>query len=247
MTIKFFIASILIVLSLVAKAETAASVAAATQLKIDQGQPPAWWLPDLPDAVQNQVDSKGAGLAAKLELSDEVTAKVAAIVSAHYAKVWAWHQKVDQKLDAAWADWDEARNNVDGKEKDELKALTIMTERIDPIYAEFKPQIQNVLANLQEAIGEEKTMTLLDHITWSPGAKRTYTAYTEMVPQMTDAEKAVLWQRMAQAREDCLACWTSKRIIKIFKKYKVRNEFSLDYFGYGYREHYQAWIKRKNS
>ena len=36
---------------------------------------------------------------------------------------------------------------------------------------------------------------------------------------------------LAQAREDSLSAWTDGRIVKIFKKYKVRNEFSIDYFG----------------
>ena len=66
-----------------------------------------------------------------------------------------------------------------------------------------------------------------------------------MVPEMTDAEKAVLWNRMAEAREDSLAAWSDGRIVKIFKKYKIRNEFSIDYFGYDYRKRYQAWARGK--
>ena len=65
--------------------------------------------------------------------------------------------------------------------------------------------------------------------------------HVAMVPEMTDEQKAVIWDRLAQAREDSLAAWSDGRIVKIFKKYKVRNEFSIDYFGYGYRKRYQAW------
>jgi hypothetical protein len=83
----------------------------------------------------------------------------------------------------------------------------------------------------------------LDLITRSPGAKRTFDAYVAMVPEMKDDEKAILWDRMVQAREDSLAAWSDRQIVKIFKKYKVRNEFSIDYFGYGYQQRYQAWAK----
>lgn len=222
-------------------ARTAAAVAAQTQAAIDAGAPPAWMNPTLPGEIQQNVENKGEGLAKALDLDKAKTATVAALMTGHYARVWAWHQQVDEQLDAAWAAWNDARDNTNGQEKDELKALTVMTEEIDPIYAEFEPQIQGVLKALRGEIGEEKTIELLDRITRSPGAERTYNAYCAMIPEMTDAEKAIIWKRMEQAREDSLAAWTGGRIVSIFKKYKIRNEFSIDYFGYGYRERYKAW------
>ena len=103
-----------------------------------------------------------------------------------------------------------------------------MTEKIDPIYAEFAPQIQGLLSALRNEIGEEKTTALMDRITRSPGAKRTFDAYVAMVPEMTEEQKAILWKRMVQAREDSMVAWSDKQIIRIFKKYKLRNEFSID-------------------
>jgi hypothetical protein len=100
-----------------------------------------------------------------------------------------------------------------------------------------------LLRALREEVGEEQTTELLDLITRSPGAKRTYDAYVAMVPEMTNEEKAILWERMVNAREDALAAWSDGQVAKIFKKYKVRNEASIDDFGYGYRERYQAWAK----
>lgn len=223
-------------------AETAANVAARTQAAIDSGSAPKWWTPALPDEIQRDVQGKGTRLAGQLELNDDArTQKVAELLTGHFGRAWAWHQQVDEKLDAAWKEWDAARDNTNGRQKDELKALTIMTERIDPIFAEFAPQVQGLLAALRKEIGEEKTTDLLDRITRSPGAKRTYNAYLAMVPEMTDAEKAILWERMVLAREDSLAAWSDKQIVKIFKKYKLRNEFSIDYFGYGYQKRYQEW------
>ena len=54
---------------------------------------------------------------------------------------------------------------------------------------------------MKQEIGEEKTPELVDIITPSPGTKRTYNAYLAMVPEMTDAQKAILWDRMVQARK----------------------------------------------
>lgn len=225
-------------------AETAASVASQVQFEIENGTPPDWWTPELPEDIRKNVDNKGKNLAEKLDLeNDSKTSTVAELISTHYARVWAWHQDVDESLDAGWDAWDEARSNADGKEKDELKALAIMTEVIDPIYAQFAPQIRLFLGELDKEIGEEKSIELLDRITRSPGAPRTYKAYLAMVPQMTDEEKAIIWDRLTQAREDSLAAWSGDRIVKIFKKHKIRNEFSIDYFGYGYRKSYKAWVE----
>jgi hypothetical protein len=229
-----------------ARAETAATVAIKAQAAIDNGNPPKWWTPNLPEDVRRDIDNKAKRLTDRLEIPDAQTAqKTETAIHQHFSRLWAWHQQVDERLNAAWAAWDAARDNREGKQKDELKALTIMTEKIDPIYAEFAPQIRVFLTSLHEGLGEAKTTELLDHITRSPGAKRTFDAYVEMVPEMTDAEKDILWGRMMQAREDSLAAWSDGQIVKIFKKYKVRNEHSLDDFGYGYQKRYQAWVKSK--
>jgi hypothetical protein len=224
-------------------AQTAATVAANVQAAIDADAAPAWMTPNLPEDIQRNVQNKGADLARRLQLGDPAKeARVAALMAEHYGRVWAWHQQVDEKLSAAWAAWDAARDTAKG-EKDELKALTIMVEQIDPIYAEFAPQIQGLLRALREELTIEQVTALLDRITRSPGVGRTYDAYLAMVPEMKDEEKAIILARLEQAREDSLAAWSDGRIVKIFKKYKIRNEFSIDYFGYGYRARYEAWTR----
>jgi hypothetical protein len=225
-------------------AETAMEVAAGTQAAIDAGAGPAWMSPQLPEEIQNNVQNKGKELAQYLKVGNEAKeTKVAALLAEHYGRVWAWHQQVDEKLDAAWLAWDDARSPQNGQ-KDELKALTIMVEQVDPIYAQFAPQIQGLLKALHQELSEEQVIALLDRITRSPGVDRTHKAYLEMVPEMKDHEKLILRARLEQARVDSLAAWTDKQIVKIFKKYKIRNELSIDYFGYGYRQRYEAWVNR---
>ena len=226
-------------------AGAAVEAALKTQADVNVGNLPAWMSITLPEDIQNNVQNKGKGLAQRLKLDDESKeAKVAALLAQHYGRVWAWHQQVDEKLDAAWKAWDEARNSNSAAGKDELKALTIMVEQIDPIYAEFAPQIHWSLQALRQELTEEQVITILDHITSKLGVDRTYNAYCDMVPELKENEKQIIRQRLEQARIDSLAAWKGDRIIKIFKKYKVRNEFSIDYFGYGYREHYKAWVNR---
>jgi len=248
LSMKTVVCSWMIFLSVLQTAgDQSATAAAQSQLAISRGHVPAWWNPALPEEIRQQVQAKAEELTGKLSLETSKVSGVVSVIEEHYARVWAWHQAVDAKLDAAWADWDVARSNRDGKAKDELRALAIMTERIDPIYAEFTPQILGFLKKLRKVIGDDKTTALLDAITRSPGAERTFNAYVDMIPEMTDEQKSILWGRMTQARRDSLAAWSNKRIIKIFKKYKVRNEFSIDYFGYNYRQRYEAWAKSLKS
>lgn len=226
-------------------AQTAAAVAAGMQSAIDHGDLPGWWTPRLPEDVQRDVTSKGNRLASQLMLNNDAKSqKVAAILAEHFSRVWARHRQVDDRLDAGWKAWDAARDNMNGKIKDELKALLVWTEQLEPIYAEFIPQIQALQAALKKEVGEEKTIQLLDLITRSPGAKRTYEAYLAMVPEMNAEEQAILWSRMVRAREDSLAAWSDKQIVKIFKVYKVRNELSIDHFGYDYQKRYKEWASK---
>ena len=95
-----------------------------------------------------------------------------------------------------------------------------MSEQIDPVYAAVCSADSGPAPAPNEEIGEEKTTELVDIITRSPGAKRTYDAYLAMVPEIYDAQKAILWDRMCM-REDALAAWSDREIVKIFKKYKV--------------------------
>ncbi len=241
---KFFAITLLLTSVSYLAAETAVDVALETQAAIHANAVP-WMSPTLPQEIQRNVEGKGQGLARRLALGDaDKETKVAALLTEHYGRVWAWHQQVDERLDLAWKAWDEARNSNSAAGKDELKALTIMVEQIDPIYAEFAPQIQGLLKALRVELSEDQVTALLDMITFSPGVDRTYDAYCDMVPELKDNEKQILRQRLEQARVDSLAAWSDKRIVKIFKKYKIRNEFSIDYFGYGYREHYKAWVNR---
>lgn len=226
-------------------AESAMEIAARTQAEIDSGSGPVWMSPQLPEDIQNRVQKKSQQLTQYLKLGNESKEiRVAALLAEHYGRVWACHQQTGEKLEAAWSDWEDARNPQHGQ-KDELKALTIMVEQIDPIYAQFVPQIHGLLKALRQELSEEQIIVLLDLITRSPGVERTYNAYVEMVPEMKDQEKRIIRERLEQARVDSLAAWTEKHIVRIFKKYKIRNEFSIDYFGYGYRQRYEAWVNRK--
>lgn len=225
-------------------ADSAIDVALQTQAAIDRGAGPAWMSPALPEEIQQTVQNKATGLAQSLKLGDEAKqAKVASLLIEHYSRLWAWHQQVDEQLEAAWKAWEDARDPAKGG-KNELKALTILVEQIDPIYAQFAPQIHHLLAALRKELREDQVIALLDRITFSPGVDRTYNAYLEMVPELKDEEKKILRSRLEQARLESLAAWNSKSIIRIFKKYKIRNKFSIDDFGYNYRQRYKEWVEK---
>ena len=94
-----------------AAGDESATAAAQSQLAISRGDVPAWWKPALPEEIRQQVQAKAEGLTGKLSIETSKVSGVVSMIEEHYARVWAWHQEVDAELDAAWADWDEARSH----------------------------------------------------------------------------------------------------------------------------------------
>ena len=58
----------------------------------------------------------------------------------------------------------------------------------------------------------------------SPGMTRTYNAYLEIVPDLTDKDKQVIRDRMLMAREAAMLTDSDKEMIAIYKRHKVKVE-----------------------
>ncbi|MFO1449724.1 MAG: DUF3826 domain-containing protein [Opitutaceae bacterium] len=173
-----------------------------------------------------------------LKESDRETA-VKATLMAHFQALQAWHADHDAELAALWARWAEARSG----EKDENKAAGIGRD-IDRVYASFQPEHAAFLASLAVSLSARQIDTVKDVLTRSPGLKRTYDAYLQIVPHLTEADKTFIFDKLRVAREHAMDAITNKEKANLFKRQKVQIEAYIDAKGYDWKKSYAAYVAR---
>lgn len=173
------------------------------------------------EAAQKRIDGKAARLIDGLKVADPVAAERAkAAVASWLSTLAAWHREHDAQLNALWSDWNKARAVVP---KDEYPA-EVIAHRIDALYASLVPAREAFLAQLATHLSAEQVDAFKEAWSRSPGMKRTYNAYLEIVPDLSDADKKVIYNRMLQARDDALLTDSDKEIVTIYKRHKVKVE-----------------------
>jgi hypothetical protein len=173
------------------------------------------------DAARQKLEAKAARLVSSLKLEDaEKAARAKAIIADWLATMGAWHAENDAKLKDLWSQWSKARAVVP---KDEFPG-EVIAHQIDDVYATLTPAYQAFLERLATELSPEQIDTLKETWSRSPGAKRTYTAYLETVPDLTEEQKKVIFDRMQRAREDAMLTDADKEIVNIFKRHKVKVE-----------------------
>jgi hypothetical protein len=189
-------------------------------------------------------ERRSASLLKELKLSDaDKEARTRAILQSHFAAMEKWHAANDPALTPLWFEWAAQRTPPN---KDEAAAAKV-GDKIDAIYASFRPQRDAFLAALAQEITPADVEEIKNSLTRSPGMDRTANAYIEMVPQFTDADKAFVRERFAIAREQAIDTTTGKEIEAFFKRQKVIVEAYIDEKGYDYRKSRAAWVAKMNA
>ena len=173
------------------------------------------------DAARQKFEAKATRLVSSLKLDDaEKASRAKAILADWLVTMGAWHQENDAKLKDLWSQWSKARSVVP---KDEFPG-EVISHQIDDVYATLKPAYHAFVERLGTELSPEQIDTLKETWSRSPGAKRTYNAYLETVPDLTEDQKKVIFDRMQRAREDAMLTDADKEIVNIFKRHKVKVE-----------------------
>jgi hypothetical protein len=177
--------------------------------------------PAADEAMRKKIDQKVAKLVDTAKITDaDKAAKVKAIGAEWFATMFAWHKEHDKELAALWTQWNQARAVVP---KDEFPGEVIAT-KIDEVYSSLKPAYDHYIQRLSAELTPEQIDTVKEAWSRSPGAMRTYNAYLEIVPDLSDKDKEVLKARMLMAREAAMLTDADKEIKDIFKRHKVKVE-----------------------
>lgn len=177
---------------------------------------------DAPDAAtQKRIGQKVDRLVSTAKVTDaDKVAKVKAIGADWFATLFAWHKENDPKLSALWSEWNRARAVVP---KDEFPG-ELVAVKIEETYASLKPAYDNYIQRLSTELTPEQIDAVKEAWSRSPGMKRTYNSYLEIVPDLAEKDKEVIKARMNLAREAAMLTDADKEIVNIFKRHKVKVE-----------------------
>jgi hypothetical protein len=172
-------------------------------------------------ATQKRLEGKTTKMIGALKLEDAAKAERAqALLGDWLLTLWDWHAQHDAQLKELWTQWNQARAVVP---KDEFPA-EVIAHQIDDVYASLRPARDAFISQLAAELTPEQLDTFKENWSRSPGLKRTYNAFLEIVPDLTDEQKKVIFDRLNLAREDAMLTDSDREIVNIFKRHKVKAE-----------------------
>ncbi|MBO4754764.1 MAG: DUF3826 domain-containing protein [Bacteroidales bacterium] len=98
-------------------------------------------------------------------------------------------------------------------------------------------------ANLGIYLNHEQIIAIFDAMTYDK-VQVTYDAYCDMIPSLTDEEKAQLYAWLCEARDLAIDAESSNKKHEVFNKYKGRINNYLSARGYNITEERKAWEER---
>jgi len=174
---------------------------------------------DVPPATAKPaLDKNTRNILKDLKLTDAaVESKVTEILTAHFPVLAAWHQQNDPQIKLLWSEFDQAR-----AAKNSASANDALS-RIESVYATFRPQHDNFLAQLGSLLTPAQVERVEDVLTIDK-VKVTYDAYKTIFPVLTDVQKAAVLKNLKEARAEAIDAGTMVEKSAFFKKYKIRIE-----------------------
>ncbi|UKM64309.1 DUF3826 domain-containing protein [Flavobacteriaceae bacterium GSB9] len=157
---------------------------------------------------------------------------VTQIIAKQYQNLSKFHDAIDAKVDAIKAEGFE-----DAKEERKIaKAKQISAKKINKLHKSYLKQLDKHLNETQmDAVKDGMTYGVLP---------KTYTAFLEMIPSLTEPQKQYIYDNLKEAREHAMDAGSSKEKHAWFGKYKGRINNFLSAEGYDLERERDGWYKR---
>lgn len=177
------------------------------------------------------ITKRSADIVDALFLSDGAKAqRVQAILVAQYRALNAWHEQHDAELKAL----------KKSAGSDDREAATKAKAKIATTQASLKNIHDEFLAKLATELTPAQIETVKDKMTYGK-VKVTFDGYVEIVPNLTDAEKARILELLKEAREEAMDGGSADEKSVIFKKYKGKINNYLSSQGHDVAQAYKDW------
>jgi len=115
------------------------------------------------------------------------------------------------------------------------------TNRAEQLAAQSKPLHAQFLAKLDALLPPAEVEEIKDLMTYNK-VKVTYDAYSQMVPGLTEAEKAKILEWLKAAREEAIDGGNAPEKSSIFHKYKDLINHYLDAQGHNTAQAIKDWV-----
>ncbi|HZT22880.1 MAG TPA: DUF3826 domain-containing protein [Verrucomicrobiae bacterium] len=169
------------------------------------------------------IEGRTAKILKALALTDtNQVAHVHDILMAQWRALRAWHDQNDARLKAARSDPQEAAQ----------------------IRASLKKLHDEFLARLAQYLTPAQIEAVKDGMTYGV-VQATYQAYLEIVPNLTEADKAEILTLLKEGREEAMDAGSAQEKAAIIKKYKGRINNYLDAHGHNVKAAYREWGARQ--
>lgn len=146
------------------------------------------------------IEGRAADILKILSLSDTNKAvKVRDAIVSQYRSLRAWHDENDARLKESARDANAAA----------------------PIQSSLKTLHDRFISELSENLTPAQVDQVKDKMVYGK-VQVTYNAYCEIIPNLTDAQKAKILEFLKAAREEAMDCGSSREKDAVFKKFKGR-------------------------
>jgi len=183
---------------------------------------------ELEATYNTSIANRATDILKSLNLSDSAKSnELHDIIVAQYRALKTRDEAIDAKLQAA------------GKEIN-------YANRAEELAVESKPLHDQFLAKLNQDLTPDQVDKVKDMMTYNK-VKFTYDAYCNIVPDLTDTDKAKIQELLKTAREEAIDGGSSSEKSKIFQKYKDQINDYLNAHGHDVAKATQDWKAKQVS
>lgn len=185
----------------------------------------------------NVANKRAEKIVSTLNIKDPAkAARVTRIIASRYCDLNAWQTDEEQKISAAKkANADDAaalKTQIASFKKDE-------EAKVDSSHAGY-------VEALSKELSPEQVNKVKDGMTYNV-LPITYKGYQEMIPNLTEKQKAQILAWLTEAREHAIDAGSSKDKHAWFGKYKGRINNYLSAQGYDLKKEGEDWQRRRDS
>lgn len=178
-------------------------------------------------------NERAAKIVEEMKLSDtEKEQTLTTVIGEQYRNLSRLHDGRDAKIEAL-KNSDLPKEKLDSK-IEKLKSKT--DKSINKLHKKY-------ISTLNKHLTPEKVDAVKDGMTYGVVPK-TYAAFQDMLPNLTEAQKKYIYDNLVEAREHAMDAGTSKEKHAWFGKYKGRINNYLSAQGYDLNKESDDWHKR---